>query len=68
MTREDAIALFGGKSQDLAKALGVSKAAVSNWPSGELTQNLTDRVVGAHVRHSQLNNSRRYTGKPVKVA
>ncbi len=66
MTKQEAIDLFGGKGGILAAALGVSKAAIGNWPNeGELTQNLTDRVVGAHVRHTKLRDGRVYTGKPV---
>jgi hypothetical protein len=67
MTKEEALSLFGGRPIDLAKALGVTKAAVSNWPPGELSQNLADRVVGAHVRNTKMKNGRRYTGKPVKM-
>ena len=66
MTKQDAIDLFGGRVITLANALDVTRAAVGNWPAGKLTQNLEDRVVGAHIRHTKLKG-RRYTGKPVKV-
>jgi len=66
MTKQEAIDLFGGKAAYLARALGISRSSVSEWPD-ELTQNLADRVVGAHIRHTRLNNQRSYTGKPVRV-
>ncbi len=66
MTKTEAIELFGGKQAYVARALGISRSSVSEWTE-ELSQNLTDRVVGAHIRHTRLNNTRTYTGKPVTV-
>ena len=67
MTKTEAINLFGKTMMPLAKALGVTKAAIGNWPE-ELTQNLEDRVIGAYVRNKGTVPQRRiYTGKPVKL-
>jgi hypothetical protein len=66
MTRQQAIDLFGGKGYVLAGALGISPAAIGNWPkTGELTQGISDRVIGAHIRHTKLRDGKTYTGKPV---
>lgn len=67
MTKTEAINLFGKTAMPLAKAMGVTKAAIGNWPE-ELTQNLEDRVIGAYVRNrGKVPQRRHYTGKPVKV-
>jgi len=66
MTKQEAIDLFGGKPVYLARALGISRSSVSAWED-PLSQNLQDRVIGAHVRHTKMMNGRSYTGKPVRV-
>ena len=33
ITKEQAIALCGGKATDLADALGITRQAVANWPA-----------------------------------
>lgn len=68
MTKQQAIDLFGGKAYVLAGALGVSPAAIGNWPNdGELTQNLSDRVIGAHLRHTKMRDGQAYAGKPIQI-
>ena len=54
MTKTDAIALFGGRQQDLAEALGVTSSAISQWPD-MLTPSHEDRVIGAAVRLGKLS-------------
>jgi len=48
MKKSDAVKIFGNQS-DLAKAIGLSKSAVSQWPD-PLRQAHIDRVIGAAVR------------------
>lgn len=48
MTKEEAIAFFGGVGE-LAEAVRVTGSAVSQWPD-ELTGALQDRVLGACTR------------------
>lgn len=52
MTKTDAIQLFGSQTA-LARALGLTDSAVSQWPE-ELTQERIDRVTGAAIRLSGL--------------
>ena len=67
MTRQEAIDLFGGRVIELARAMNLTRSAIYEWPE-VLTQGITDRVVGAHVRvHHRKTFQRRYSGKPVKV-
>ena len=49
MTKQQAKALFGGTDEKLAKALGITRSAVTQWRD-PLTQEQIDRVVGAAVR------------------
>lgn len=49
MKKSTAIHLFGGRSVDLADALGVTKGRVSQLPD-ELDRSTTDRVIGAAYR------------------
>lgn len=49
MTKTEAIELFGGSQVDLARAIGVTKSAISQWPE-ELDSARTDRVIGAAYR------------------
>ncbi|MGD9662074.1 MAG: Cro/CI family transcriptional regulator [Porticoccaceae bacterium] len=48
VTKQQAIQAFGNQSK-LAVALGVSRAAISQWPD-ELDQARQDRVIGAAKR------------------
>lgn len=48
MTKSQAIAAFGSAA-GLARAVGVSRSYVSQWPE-ELEQGIADRVRGAAVR------------------
>ena len=49
MRKSEAISIFGRTQSDLARALGITKSAVSQWPD-ELDQEKTDRVLGAALR------------------
>ena len=49
MTKDQAISIFGPHSTDLARALEVTKSAISQWPH-ELDMMRSDRVLGAAVR------------------
>lgn len=49
MKKTDAIKLFGKTQVSLAKALGITKSAVNQWPE-ELSLSRRDQVVGAAVR------------------
>ena len=48
MTKQEAINLFGGKSQ-LIEALGCSRQMIFDW-NNELTKPQSDRVIGAAFR------------------
>ncbi|MBU9579588.1 Cro/Cl family transcriptional regulator [Ralstonia mannitolilytica] len=48
MTKKEAIGIFGSGAA-LGRALGVSRAAIWQWPD-ELDQKQTDTVVGAAIR------------------
>ena len=49
MTKSEAAQIFGGAYADLARAIGVTRAGISQWPA-ELTEAQTDRVLGAALR------------------
>ena len=49
MTKSQAIAVFGGTGAELARALGVSRSYVSQWPE-ELPARVVDRILGAAFR------------------
>lgn len=49
MTKTEAKSLFGGTDAALARAVGLTRSAISQWPE-ELEQREIDRVVGAAVR------------------
>lgn len=49
MRKSEAVSIFGRTQSDLARALGITKSAVSQWPD-ELDQEKTDRVLGAALR------------------
>jgi hypothetical protein len=53
MLKTQAIELFGDTQVALARALGLTRAAVHHWPD-ELDQAQEDRVVGAAVRLGRL--------------
>ena len=54
MNKRQAKNLFGGRDQDLARAVGVTRSAVSQWKD-ELTQEQIDRVMGAALRLGKLD-------------
>ena len=62
LSKQAAIQLFGGQSQDLARALGVTPGAVSQWPE-DLRPEQVDRVVGAAVRLGLWKPTRTRRGK-----
>ena len=51
MTKSEAAQIFGGAYADLARALDISRAGVSQWPD-ELSQAQIDRVIGAAGREA----------------
>ena len=55
MTKAEAVRIFGDSNADMARALGVTRSAIQQWPD-ELTQEQSDRVVGAAVRLGLLLN------------
>lgn len=52
MTKKEAAELFGNYA-DLARALGITKQAISGWPD-DLRQEQVDRVNGAAIRLGKL--------------
>ncbi|MGS0980994.1 Cro/CI family transcriptional regulator [Burkholderia glumae] len=48
LTKEQAVGIFGTQAE-LARALGISRSAVSQW-GDSLDQQRTDMVIGAAVR------------------
>lgn len=51
ITREKAIDLFNGSIEELAQAIGVTRARISQWPpDGPLPTRDSDRVLGAALR------------------
>lgn len=55
MTKQQAISYFGSAAK-LARALGISTAAVSQWPD-EISQAQADRVIGAALRLGKLDSA-----------
>jgi transcriptional repressor of cell division inhibition gene dicB len=53
MTKSEAIELFGGTQIAVAKALGVTRGYVSQWPE-VLDERIADRVMGAAVRLGRI--------------
>ncbi len=51
MTKNEAIKLFGDTPAEAARALGITRQAINNWPD-VLTQWMEDRVNGAKQRLS----------------
>ena len=51
--KRDQAALFFGNLASLGKALGISPAAISQWPS-ELTIRQQDEVIGAAIRLGKI--------------
>jgi DNA-binding transcriptional regulator YdaS (Cro superfamily) len=49
MTKAEAIAALGGTQKSCAQAIGVTRAAVQQWPE-LLTARISDRVVAAIAR------------------
>lgn len=49
MTKQQAIDIFGGTGADLGRAVGLTRARISQWPE-TLEQRETDLVVGAAIR------------------
>lgn len=52
MTKTEAIAIFGETAADLARALGVERQAVYQWPE-ILTKRQEDSVIAACVRRGK---------------
>ena len=56
MTKSTAINIFGTVA-NLAKALGISRSAIYQWPD-ELPQRLSDQIIGAAVRIERATRAR----------
>jgi DNA-binding transcriptional regulator YdaS (Cro superfamily) len=52
MLKSEALAVLGPRPSDLARAIGVTPSAVSQWPE-ELPPRIADRVVAAIARRVQ---------------
>ena len=65
MARSDAIAIFGGTHADMARALGIQRAAVSMMPR-RLSFKQTLQVIGAAWNKGLLNRAVR-DGLIVKI-
>jgi len=57
MTKTQAAAIFGNQTK-LGEAIGISRAAISQWPD-KLTQKQVDRVIGAAIRLGKWPPQRR---------
>ena len=57
LTKQQAAELFGGRLIDLARAIGISKQAVDQWPDA-LNVRQIDNVVGAAIRLGLIKTSR----------
>lgn len=49
MTKQEACDIFGGTQVALSRALDMTRSGISQW-ADELTQEQTDRVLGAAIR------------------
>lgn len=49
MKKADVISILGGKQKDVARLLGITDSAVSQWPE-KLPPAVVDRIVGAAMR------------------
>ena len=66
MNKSDAIKIFGTASE-LAKAIGVTRSAISQWPE-HLEQSHSDRVIGAAYRLGLSDKLGSIRGKSSKQA
>ena len=55
LTKNQAADLFGGTFVSIARAIGVSRAAIARWPD-VLTVRQTDEVIGAAVRLGKIKS------------
>lgn len=53
MKKQEAIKIFGSAA-DLARALGLTRSSISQWPE-DLEQAQADRVIGAAMRTGLIN-------------
>lgn len=59
--KSDVISMFGGTQLAVAKALGITNGAVSQWPS-VLPKHLADRVIGAAYRLGKISTRQSSSG------
>ena len=57
MKKSEAKDLFGGRYARLAEALGLGRAAISEWPE-ELTTRQTHEIIGAAVLSGRIKGAR----------
>ena len=55
MKKSKAVALFGNSAASLARAVGLSRSRISQWPEN-LTQKQSDLVIGAALRLGKINH------------
>lgn len=67
MTKTDAIAMFGNNASALARAVGLSRSRISQWPD-DLTQQQEDRVLGAALRLGKIGRSASAYPPPQRMA
>ena len=56
ISKQSAAEFFGGSQISLAKAIGISAAAISKWPD-QLTERQTNEVLGAALRRGVIDQA-----------
>jgi len=67
MKKSRALELLGGTVASAAEAIGISSAAVSQWPE-ELPDRIVDRVIAALVKLNKAVPADLLTGREAKAA
>ena len=53
MNKEDAHKIFGKRNTDIAKAVGISRQAVNNWPV-KLSESIKARIIFAAIKLGKI--------------
>ncbi|HCX10009.1 MAG TPA: hypothetical protein DHU81_06590 [Hyphomonas sp.] len=67
MNIRDVLPFFDGKKVNLARALGISKAAVGQWPNGELPELHAIRIK-YEILPEAFGNAPKQSGRKSKAA